>query len=126
MGSTADKEKDYPGPIKGQIRHPTRCDVCNAVEGNCDCSLQRYRMAYEEIRVPPAQWEKTPPCSITEQVVRDLKTRSMLGLQKYGVTLDRKDLTLRDFLQHAYEECLDQAKYLKRAIQDEDERNGVK
>jgi hypothetical protein len=67
--------------------------------------------------------EPPPPCPITEQVVKDLKTRSALGLMKYGVTLGRKDLTLRDWLQHAYEECLDQAKYLKRAISELDQNN---
>lgn len=39
-----------------------------------------------------------------------------MGLKKYGVTLERTDLSLKDWLQHAYEECLDQANYLKRAI----------
>ncbi len=54
--------------------------------------------------------------SIIEAVRDDLLRRSRLGIKKYGVTLDRKDLTLRDWLQHAYEETLDQAAYLKRAI----------
>lgn len=58
------------------------------------------------------------PCGITEAVVRDLRTRASLGLNKYGVTLDRKDLDLKAWLIHAYEECLDQAKYLKKAIEE--------
>lgn len=51
-----------------------------------------------------------------EAVREDLLSRSRLGIAKYGVTLDRTDLSLRDWLQHAYEETLDQANYLKRAI----------
>lgn len=51
-----------------------------------------------------------------EAVRKDLLDRSIVGIQKYGTTLDRKDLSLRDWLQHAYEETLDQANYLKRAI----------
>lgn len=39
-----------------------------------------------------------------------------MGFKKYGTTLERTDLSLKDWLQHAYEECLDQANYLKRAI----------
>lgn len=54
--------------------------------------------------------------SVVEAVRADLLRRSKLGIAKYGVTLDRTDLSLRDWLQHAYEETLDQANYLKRAI----------
>ena len=42
--------------------------------------------------------------------------REELGLKKYGTTVDREDLTLRDWLQHAYEESLDKSLYLKSAI----------
>jgi len=53
---------------------------------------------------------------VVEQVRGDLLSRSQAGINKYGVTLDRRDLTLKDWLQHAYEECLDQANYLKKCI----------
>lgn len=53
---------------------------------------------------------------IVEAVRADLLQRSQLGIAKYGTTLARTDLSLRDWLQHAYEETLDQANYLKRAI----------
>lgn len=54
--------------------------------------------------------------TVVEAVRADLLSRSQVGIKKYGVTLDRTDLGLRDWLQHAYEETLDQANYLKRAI----------
>jgi hypothetical protein len=53
---------------------------------------------------------------VIEAVVADLRARSAVGLRKYGIGLDRTDLTLRDWLQHSYEECLDMANYLKRSI----------
>lgn len=53
---------------------------------------------------------------VVEAVRKDLLDRSQIGIKKYGVTLDRKDLSLKDWLQHAYEETLDQANYLKKAI----------
>lgn len=53
---------------------------------------------------------------VVEAVRADLLRRSQFGIAKYGMTLDRTDLSLRDWLQHAYEECLDQANYLKRSI----------
>lgn len=59
---------------------------------------------------------------VVEAVRTDLLNRSQLGIAKYGVTLDRTDLNLRDWLQHAYEETLDQAHYLKRAIIELDRR----
>lgn len=58
---------------------------------------------------------------ITEAVRADLLRRSQVGIAKYGVTLARTDLDLRAWLQHAYEECLDQAQYLKRAIAEIDQ-----
>lgn len=53
---------------------------------------------------------------VVEAVRADLLARSRAGLLKYGVPLAREDLNLRDWLQHAYEETLDQANYLKCAI----------
>lgn len=65
--------------------------------------------------------------SIVESVRNDLKSRSEIGIKKYNTTLDRKDLKLKDWLQHAYEECLDQALYLKRSIKEiEDGQNNKK
>jgi len=51
-----------------------------------------------------------------ELVKADLDAREALGLKKYGTTMDRQDLSLVDWLQHAYEETLDKALYLKKAI----------
>ncbi|TIN41353.1 MAG: hypothetical protein E5Y10_22690 [Mesorhizobium sp.] len=62
--------------------------------------------------------------SVVAAVRADLLRRSELGIAKYGVTLDRTDLNLRDWLQHAYEETLDQANYLKRAIIELDQTRG--
>jgi hypothetical protein len=52
--------------------------------------------------------------SIVEEVCKDLQSRSELGIKKYGTTLDRTDLSHKDWIQHAYEEALDFALYLKR------------
>ena len=45
-----------------------------------------------------------------------LKRRAEIGLAKYGVTTMREDLDLRAWLQHALEETLDKAVYLRAAI----------
>lgn len=53
---------------------------------------------------------------IVEAVRADLLARSQVGIRKYGVTLAENPIQLRDWLQHAYEEMLDGANYLKAAI----------
>lgn len=55
-------------------------------------------------------------------VIEDIDKRQQMGIKKYGTTVAQNDLTLRQWLQHAYEESLDKAIYLKRAIQEIDER----
>lgn len=60
---------------------------------------------------------------IVAEVRLDLKNRSETGIRKYGTTLDRKDLALKDWLNHAYEETLDKALYLKRAIKEIESEN---
>lgn len=56
------------------------------------------------------------PDPVVEANVAALRSRSKLGIAKYGVMLDRADLSLRDWLQHALEETLDKANYLQAAI----------
>lgn len=57
----------------------------------------------------------------TEQrVCQDILARQQLGIKKYGTTVAASPLSLREWLQHAYEECLDQAVYLRRAIEELD------
>lgn len=56
--------------------------------------------------------------TIVESVRQQLLERSNVGIQKYGVTLDRTDLSLLDWLEHAKQESLDQVLYLERAIQE--------
>jgi hypothetical protein len=56
------------------------------------------------------------PSAILSQVIADLKIREEQGLKTYGTTMDRKDLTETQWLNHAYEEALDLALYLKKLI----------
>jgi hypothetical protein len=56
--------------------------------------------------------------SIVFDVIKDIASRAELGLKKYGTTMDREDLVASDWVQHAYEEALDMAVYLKRLKKD--------
>ena len=55
--------------------------------------------------------------AITESVREKLKQRAERGLVKYGVTVDRDDLTELQWMQHAQEELLDGAVYLEKLMQ---------
>ncbi len=60
-----------------------------------------------------------PDCSasgVEAEVCADIAARQRRGVQKYGITVEANPLSLEQWLQHAYEECLDQAVYLKKAI----------
>ena len=50
----------------------------------------------------------------TDKLCALLRKRHKSGLKKYGVTVDRKDLTTEEWAQHAIEEMLDGAAYLMR------------
>ncbi|WP_440110295.1 hypothetical protein [Acidovorax sp. BL-A-41-H1] len=58
------------------------------------------------------------------EVCIDIGRRQQLGKSKYGTTVAENPLSLREWLNHAYEECLDQAVYLKRAIAELDAQEG--
>ena len=49
-------------------------------------------------------------------IIDDILYREEKGRAEYGTTMDRKDLTEEQWLQHAYEEALDLAIYLKKII----------
>lgn len=53
---------------------------------------------------------------VVHGVCRLLLSRSAVGIKKHGTTTADNPLELRAWLQHALEECLDQAVYLRRAI----------
>ena len=52
--------------------------------------------------------------SVVYRIAHLLKNRSESGIRKYGTTLDRTDLEVKQWIDHAIEECLDQALYLQR------------
>ena len=53
---------------------------------------------------------------VTEQVINDIQQRELKGIETYGKTMDRQDLTQDQWLQHAYEESLDFCIYLKKLL----------
>lgn len=52
------------------------------------------------------------------RVCLDIIVRQKRGIEKYGTTVESNPLSLKEWLQHAYEETLDKAVYLRRAIEE--------
>lgn len=63
------------------------------------------------------------PTGIEAAVCADIARRQALGIAKYGTTVADNPLDLRQWLQNAYEEILDQSVYLKRAMAEMDARD---
>lgn len=53
---------------------------------------------------------------IVQQVVEKFLSRSKVGIDKYGVTLDRNDLTTVEWLKHLQEELQDATLYIEKLI----------
>ena len=60
---------------------------------------------------------------ILYSIIDDLLLREDKGIKEYGTTMDRTDLSEQDWLQHAYEEALDLAIYLKKIIKTKQNEN---
>ena len=55
--------------------------------------------------------------TIVNSVINKFVMRSELGQKKYGTTLDRNDLLLKDWITHAQEELMDAILYLEKLKQ---------
>ena len=52
--------------------------------------------------------------SVVFSIVKQFKERARIGKEKYGTDLDRDDLSLNEWLQHAQEEHMDAILYLEK------------
>lgn len=52
--------------------------------------------------------------SIVESVINQFKQRSEAGINKYGTTLDRDDLSTLEWIEHAKQEAMDFIIYLEK------------
>lgn len=68
------------------------------VGASCDLSHEYYKVS-----------------NVAASVIRKICQRDEFGQNKYGVTLDRTDLTREQWLTHLQEELLDGAHYIERS-----------
>jgi len=52
--------------------------------------------------------------SVVQSVINKFKQRSDVGIKKYNTTLDREDLTDKEWINHAQEEAMDLILYLEK------------
>ena len=60
--------------------------------------------------------------SVVMSVIKQFKGRADFGMQKYRTNMDRQDLSVLDWIQHAQEEHMDAILYLEKLKQLEVER----
>ena len=54
---------------------------------------------------------------ILDELIKEYESREGRGFLKYGTTMDREDLSLNDWIQHALEEAMDLTLYLTKIKQ---------
>jgi hypothetical protein len=58
-----------------------------------------------------------------ESIVNQFRERSKVGIDKYGVTLERNDLSTLEWIEHAKQEAMDFILYLERLKEDEQKKD---
>jgi len=75
---------------------------------------QIFLKGLDELRAEVARLKETAPDKNAESVRARLMRRSVVGLEKYGVTTERSDLSMLDWLQHLQDELLDGSVYVEK------------
>lgn len=57
------------------------------------------------------------------RVCKDIADRQAMGIRKYGTTVEKNNLTVRQWLEHQYQELLDAAIYCRRAMEEIDKES---
>ncbi len=116
---------EWVEPCINYIEDKSICDSYGEPKGQClNCGAKDYEHKQGEsladvlARHPDhvADTSKMIPSGIEALVCADIAKRQQVGIAKYGTTVAENPLTHAEWLQHAYEECLDMAVYLKRAM----------
>lgn len=52
--------------------------------------------------------------TVVESIIEKFRERSIVGIKKYGTTLDRNDLNIDEWLNHLQEEMMDALLYIQK------------
>jgi len=68
-----------------------------------------------QVKDTMSEWIETQiKDSVVQSVINKFKQRSEVGIKKYNTTLDREDLTDKEWINHAQEEAMDLILYLEK------------
>ena len=59
---------------------------------------------------------------IEESVINKIRSRAEVGEKKYGVTMERNDLSILQWMVHFQEELMDATVYIEKLIQENEQR----
>ena len=93
-----------------RINDYCRLNIDKFIYANGDLKTQ-FDILFKEFK------KETTKDTIVESVINQFKERSSVGINKYGVTLDRTDLTRLEWLNHAQQEAMDMILYLEKLKQ---------
>lgn len=63
---------------------------------------------------------------IEESVIEKIRNRAKVGESKYGVTMERNDLSFLQWMKHLQEELMDATVYVEKIIQENEHRGNKK
>lgn len=86
----------------------------------CPCgAYQQMKYSHDpthsiSVHVEQPKQQEYQPDSIVQSIIQKFRDRAEMGEKKYGLTLDRTDLTSMDYIQHLQEELMDAILYLEK------------
>ena len=98
------------------LEHPWAVDQ----EGRCwKCEEEKNQRHMKEQLITELGYDPAPPKldSVVTSVIEQFTSRALMGKAKYGVDLDRTDLTLLEWIEHAKQEHMDAILYLEKIKQ---------
>jgi hypothetical protein len=83
------------------------------------CEQEKNQQHMREQLIQELGYDPAPPKldSVVTSVIEQFTTRALMGKAKYGVDLDRKDLSLLEWVEHAKQEHMDAILYLEKIKQ---------
>lgn len=95
---------------------PSKCNCIvgrKGVENSENCPVHKNSFGQQEFKID----------TVVQSIVEKFNERAKKGKIKYGTDLDRKDLTLSEWLEHAIQEHMDSILYLQKIKKLIEEKN---
>ena len=107
--------KDFPINTIVEVKKAHLCDGVQVYIAYNNDKLDYF--SEDELSFDIGKDDKFEISQIVKMIMFDLSQRDKKGQEEYGKSMDRNDLSLLEWLQHSYEEQLDNLQYTKKAIE---------